>query len=272
MNNNNVQNLSNFSRLIRLQLLQHNRVSLPGLGSFIVEDQPSSVTDGGRLINPPTRELYFSVKETWNDEFLEQAYALELEEAMLELEDEESTLDLEEAEEKAPSKLFLEQAKREVSQFVADIQSHLQSSGSFNFPGLGIMKMEGKRKEISFVKSADSDLTPESFGLSPLSVKPLPTPSRLYQPVMEKPVPPPPPPKPRPTQLHPLNPSSDTTPMRGRTTGVAPKRIPKWMVILLGIVLAVIIASLLVYIFQEELRPFLKWVLYTPAQRELLSL
>jgi len=243
-----MNNLAIFSRLIRSQLLLHNRVSLPGMGSFIAEDQPSTFLDDGRLISAPGRAIKFSVKESWNDEFLERAYAAELEDAMLELEDDGFS---------DTSKLFFEQAKREVAQFVSFVKDQLQSSGAFHFPGLGTMKMEGKHQEITFLKSTDSDLSPEDFGLPPISIKPLPSPSRLIEPQ---------------PQVQVRKPEPKTKISKPTKISNPQKRTPKWRYVLLGVLLVIIVALLLVYVFREELRPWLEQLLYTPEERQWLHM
>jgi len=259
--------LAIFSRLLRAQLLNHDRVSLPGLGSFIAEDQPSRIMDDGRLICPPTRTVTFSVKESWNDEILERAYAAELEGAMLELDDDESHLGQQDGEVRNPSKLFIEQAKKDVAQFVSSVESQLQTTGSFHFPGLGVMNMVGKRREITFVKSADSDFAPQSFGLSPISVKPLPSPSRLQKLVKpqktDKPEKPP-----KTAVIEPQKRGRPSKTQRDMVTGTQ-KRTPKWLLTLLGGLFVLILAVLFIYIFREEewMRRFLWWLLYPQGYR-----
>jgi len=300
MDSKNINNLAFFIRLIKSQLLLHNRVSLPGLGSFIIEELPSQLTDDGRLVTPPTRTVNFSVKETWNDEVLEHAYAAELDNAMLELDDEEGLLgDKSAGREHGASKLFLEQAKREVAQFVSAIESQLQSTDTFQFPGLGTMKMDGKRKGVTFQKSKECDLAPEEFGLTPLSVKPLPKPSTLVEPPVTKPKPPitkpAPPTKAKPPITVPeeekvveIDPEDDVEevievkPPKIKPVKVKPekvkkepkvrkprewksqKKIPKWLYIALGILLTILILMLLAYIFRKELEP-LWWILLYPG-------
>ena len=248
---NKMNNIAIFSRLIRSLLMQHNRVSLPGLGSFIAEDQPSELTDEGRLINAPTRIVTFSVKETWNDEVLEKAYATELEGAMLELEDDSAPQEQPQNKENGASKLFLEQAKREVASFVATIESQLQSSGTFQFPGFGTMTMEGKRQDITFLKSTDCDLAPDGFGLTSVSVKPLPAPSRSQKPLINKPKPP----KREPKII------TQTPSYRQTHKGTSNKSIFKRLLIALGILLVVfIVIVVLLYIFQDV--PWVKQLLW----------
>jgi len=247
-------------------------VSLPGLGSFIIEDRPSKLMDDGRLITAPTRTVQFSVKETWNDEVLERAYAAELEGAMLVLDDDEFLGNQQAGGEHGASKLFLEQAKREVAQFVASIENQLQSNGIFQLPGLGMMKMEGKRKGITFLKSKECDLAPQEFGLSPISVKPLSSPSRLVDPPIVK---------------HKEIETKEIEVVQTETKEIETierkpkeekikirkpkKRVPKWRYVLLGTLLVIILTVLLAYIFRKELEPLWWKLLYTEEQRKELQ-
>ena len=265
-------NVSTFSRLIRTLLLAHDRVSLPEMGSFVIENQPSEIVDEGRLIEAPTRTVAFSVKETWNDELLERAYAVELERAMLELEDgEELTTEQLEEKNRHTLKLFLDQAKREIRQFTAEVYGQLQQSGVFQFPGLGTMRMSGKKQEITFEKAADCDLSPEGFGLVPLSIKPLATPSRLTEQVVPKP-------QPQPKrereerEVRSVREEREKREKREkkekRDKIVTKKKKPsifKWIYICLGFILLVIILFVVAFIFREELRPWLIRILYSSS-------
>ena len=123
----------------------HDRVSLPGLGSFVAEFQPSRFMDQSRVLTPPLRVIRFSVSETWNDGRLESAYARELGDEI--------------------------QAKQEVANLVYLIKKQVQLLGHFELPGLGLLR-KGK-KQLNFLKSLDCDLHSDGFGLSPLAIKPL---------------------------------------------------------------------------------------------------
>ena len=48
------------SRMIGELILDHDSLSLPGLGTFVVEDMPASFSDRGYTVNPPYRRLSFS--------------------------------------------------------------------------------------------------------------------------------------------------------------------------------------------------------------------
>ena len=123
----------------------HDRVSLPGLGSFVAEFLPSKFMDQNRLLTPPLRVIRFSVSETWNDGRFESAYAQELGDEM--------------------------QAKQEVANLVYLIKKQVQLLGHFEFPGLGLLKKV--KKQLNFLKALDCDLHSDGFGLSPLAIKPL---------------------------------------------------------------------------------------------------
>ena len=259
-------NIAAFSRLIRTLLLEHNRVSLPGIGSFMAENQESDLLDGGRMISAPTRVVTFSVKETWNDEWLERAYAAELDRAMLELEDgEDLTRDQVEESNRQTAKLFSDQAKREVKQFSELVLRQLQYEGAFQFPGFGVMRMGGKKQEITFEKASECNLSPEGFGLESLSIKPLATPSRLIESktpkVKIKGI------KERTDNGKNDGGSSSGRTIKNRTHKSKPDKTFKWIYILLGILLLVIVLFVLAYIFREELRPFLLQILYSSSDR-----
>ena len=48
------------AKMVRETILDHDAVTLPGIGSFMAEIVPSSFSDKGYTINPPYRRLFFS--------------------------------------------------------------------------------------------------------------------------------------------------------------------------------------------------------------------
>jgi hypothetical protein len=48
------------AKMVRETILDHDAVTLPGIGSFMAEIVPSSFSDKGYTINPPYRRLVFS--------------------------------------------------------------------------------------------------------------------------------------------------------------------------------------------------------------------
>ena len=49
------------SKMVRETILDHDAVTLPGIGSFMAEIVPSMFTDKGYTIHPPYRRLFFSL-------------------------------------------------------------------------------------------------------------------------------------------------------------------------------------------------------------------
>ena len=158
--------VSLYARLIPALLSQHNRVSLPGMGSFVAAERAPKLVQKGRLIKAPGRVIRFSVDESWNDELLESAYAAELNLSMPKSQEEETA--------SGNLTLCLEQARREIAQLVVVIKIQFRQSGSFEFPRFGTMKSDDK-DQVTFLQSQDCPADSHAFGLPDLAIKPLST-------------------------------------------------------------------------------------------------
>ncbi|MCL1973229.1 MAG: hypothetical protein FWG54_00245 [Bacteroidetes bacterium] len=156
--------VSLFARLFPELLSQHNRVSLPGMGSFVAAEQPPKLVKKGRLLKAPGRVIRFSVDESWNDELLECAYSAELNLSMPKPEDDETA--------SRNLALCLERAKREIAQLVVVIKIQFRQSGAFDFPRFGTLKSDDK-DQVTFVQSTDCPVVTHAFGLPDLAIKPL---------------------------------------------------------------------------------------------------
>ena len=62
------------SKMVKEVVMDHDSVTLPGLGSFVAELVPATFADRGYTILPPYRRLYFSPKQG-EDRLLAQLYA-----------------------------------------------------------------------------------------------------------------------------------------------------------------------------------------------------
>ena len=62
------------SKMVKEVVMDHDSVTLPGLGSFVAELVPATFVDRGYTILPPYRRLYFSPKQG-EDRLLAQLYA-----------------------------------------------------------------------------------------------------------------------------------------------------------------------------------------------------
>ena len=132
------------SRMVRELLLDHDKVSLPGLGSFVAEMAPSVISDKGYTINPPYRKLYFREGQG-GDELLVAFYA--------------SLAGVEE-----------EVAREVLVTFIAEMRQVLNRQKVIVFPELGRLRAT-KENNYFFVADEDMDIFPEGLGLEPVSMK-----------------------------------------------------------------------------------------------------
>ena len=97
------------SELIKELITENDRVSLPGMGSFVVEPAPSVFSDKATILHPPFRRVLFRSKETWNDGLLEERYSQK-------------------------SGLKPEKAKIELGLFIASVNTELDIKKRVDFP------------------------------------------------------------------------------------------------------------------------------------------
>ncbi len=132
------------SRMIGELILDHDSLSLPGLGTFVVEDMPASFSDRGYTVNPPYRRLSFSERES-ADGLLAELYA-------------------------SSNPVQEEEAEAIISAFVLDLKAELQRDKGVDLPGLGRLRAT-RENHIFFVPDEDLDISPEACGLEPVSLK-----------------------------------------------------------------------------------------------------
>ena len=132
------------AKMVREAILDHDAVTLPGVGSFVAELIPSSFSDKGYTIHPPYRRLYFSPKQG-NDTLLAGLYA-------------------------DANGVDLPTATRILTEFLAEMKEVLKVRKIVVFPGLGRLRAT-RENHFFFVADEDLDIYPEGFGLSPVSLK-----------------------------------------------------------------------------------------------------
>ncbi len=133
------------AKMVKEAILDHDAVTLPGVGSFVAELMPSTFSDKGYTINPPYRRMYFSPKQG-NDTCLADLYArdnAEVDTAM---------------------------ATRILTEFLAEMKDILKVKKTVIFPGLGRLRAT-RENHFFFVADEDLDIYPEGLGLAPLSLK-----------------------------------------------------------------------------------------------------
>ena len=208
-------------------LRSHNRVSLGNMGSFMAEDTPATLTHDSHVLNPPGRRICFRENETWNDGLLEDAYG----------------------------------SKEELEDLISDVSRKLAREKSVTLDGFGKLRRT-REGDIFFVMDKNVSVNPNGFGLVPLSLSPLPSPSKVKcelalptEPVAEE------------------DPAGQIASPVGRNataTGSETKKSSRWPLVVLIILLVLVLVFILVFIFRDALRPILETILYSPQERLLL--
>lgn len=135
-----------FSKIVKSLLSDNDSVAIPGLGTFVAEDVPSSFSDRGFTINPPYRTVSF-VSGGADDGMLVRFYALS-------------------------NKLELPQAEQVVNDFIAELRTELETRKSVVFPLFGRIRLIGQGRMI-FVQDENPDIFPHLDYLEPVSLKSL---------------------------------------------------------------------------------------------------
>ena len=133
------------AKMVKEAILDHDAVTLPGVGCFVAELMPSTFSDKGYTINPPYRRMYFSPKQG-NDTYLADLYARDNAEV-------DATM-----------------ATRILTEFLAEMKDVLKVKKTVVFPGLGRLRAT-RENHFFFVADEDLDIYPEGLGLAPLSLK-----------------------------------------------------------------------------------------------------
>ena len=133
------------AKMVKEAILDHDSVTLPGVGCFVAELMPSTFSDKGYTINPPYRRLYFSPKQG-SDTYLVDLYARDNEEVDKDM------------------------ATRILTEFLAEMKEVLKVKKTVVFPGLGRLRAT-RENHFFFVADEDLDIFPEGLGLAPLSLK-----------------------------------------------------------------------------------------------------
>lgn len=132
------------SRML-LELLQdHERVGLPGVGTFVVEEVPAYFSDKGFTINPPYKKLTFRMYRE-DDGLLSSLYA-------------------------KANGIRVEEAAEVIAAFCADVRGILLAERMIALPGLGRLKAT-KGNDFFFVPEEELSIFADELGLEPISLK-----------------------------------------------------------------------------------------------------
>ena len=132
------------SGMIAELMLDHDSLSLPGLGTFAAEEMPACFSDRGYTVNPPYRRLTFSEQPS-GDTLLMDLYAG--------------------ANPQAPK-----EAEAVLTSFLKELKEELEQRKTVDLPGLGRLRAT-RENHFFFVADEALDISPEACGLTPVSLK-----------------------------------------------------------------------------------------------------
>ena len=132
------------AKMVKEVVMDHDSVTLPGMGSFVTELVPATFADRGYTILPPYRRLYFSPRQG-EDKLLAALYA--------------RSNNISEAD-----------ASRILTAYLAEMREVLKQKKTIVFPGLGRLRAT-RENHFFFVADEDLDIYPAGFGLQPISLK-----------------------------------------------------------------------------------------------------
>lgn len=132
------------SRIVKELITDHDKVGLPGLGTFVAEVVPASFSDKGYTINPPYRRLSFHPDNTEAD-LLVKFYS-------------------------DSNHVPLEASRVYITEFLSELKQVLIQRKTVIFLGLGRLRAT-KENNFFFVPDEDLDIYPDGFGLQPVSMK-----------------------------------------------------------------------------------------------------
>lgn len=132
------------SRIVKELITDHDKVGLPGLGTFVAEVVPASFSDKGYTINPPYRRLSFHPDNTEAD-LLVKFYS-------------------------DSNHVPLEASRVYITEFLSELKQVLIQRKTVIFSGLGRLRAT-KENNFFFVPDEDLDIYPDGFGLQPVSMK-----------------------------------------------------------------------------------------------------
>lgn len=142
-------NLAVISVLLQELLLENERITLPGVGTFSLEEVPASFLEESNIMLPPTKKIVFDNLQNKNDGLLENAYARK-------------------------TGLILEDSKRDLLFLSKKVKEAIANNLKVVIPGFGTLY--NNNGEIAFDKDKDLDVSPDSFGLEAITVEPIEVP------------------------------------------------------------------------------------------------
>lgn len=140
--------IESFTSCLEEFIMEHDRLLVPGLGSFTAGLQAATISDNGFTINPPYRKLEFIYGEDLGigeNEQYDYLYSIK-------------------------EKMDLEKVKEELAEIISEIKREVEANSLVELPGLGKLRSLGDG-HLFFVMDKDAQIYPEGFALSSVSLK-----------------------------------------------------------------------------------------------------
>ena len=140
--------IESFTSFLEEFIMEHDRLLVPGLGSFTAGLQAATISDNGFTINPPYRKLEFIYGEDLGigeNEQYDYLYSIK-------------------------EKMDLEKVREELAEIISEIKREVEANSLVELPGLGKLRSLGDG-HLFFVMDKDAQIYPEGFALSSVSLK-----------------------------------------------------------------------------------------------------
>lgn len=140
--------IESFTSCLEEFIMEHDRLLVPGLGSFTAGLQAATISDNGFTINPPYRKLEFIYGEDLGigeNEQYDYLYSIK-------------------------EKMDLEKVREELAEIISEIKREVETNSLVELPGLGKLRSLGDG-HLFFVMDKDAQIYPEGFALSSVSLK-----------------------------------------------------------------------------------------------------
>lgn len=140
--------IESFTSCLEEFIMEHDRLLVPGLGTFTAGLQAATISDNGFTINPPYRKLEFIYGEDLGigeNEQYDYLYSIK-------------------------GKMDLEKVREELAEIISEIKREVEANSLVELPGLGKLRSLGDG-HLFFVMDKDAQIYPEGFALSSVSLK-----------------------------------------------------------------------------------------------------
>ena len=250
------------SGIFRDMVLRDGELILPFMGCIKLEDVPASFSEGGMVVSPPSKKLYFDNYNLSSNENLLNEYASRREVSRM-------------------------AAKKALYADIEEIRSGAEKDGRFCLEGFGTFCFD---KDEGYTIETDPDfmLNAETFGLSTLDLREeKPEPVAEPEPVLE----PEPVSEPEPVPVAETEKKKEEIEKTEKTETAGKKekkekagktekkeekkqkssRTARVLLIMITVLAVLLILIMLVFIFKDALRPLLENILYTKEELEIIN-